>query len=44
MFEFMTENGVMPQEVTRMARNGAGGSVGITVTNLDYRFYRVIIK
>ncbi|MBO4569196.1 MAG: TIGR04076 family protein, partial [Candidatus Methanomethylophilaceae archaeon] len=44
VFEFMTENGVMPQEVTRMARNGAGGSVGITVTNLDYRFYRIIIK
>jgi uncharacterized repeat protein (TIGR04076 family) len=43
-FEFMTENGVMPQEVTRMARNGAGGSAGITVTNLDYRFYRVVIR
>ena len=43
-FELMLENGVMPQEITRMARNGAGGSAGITVTNLDYRFYRVVIR
>ena len=43
-FEFYLENAVMPQEVIRMARNGAGASPSVSVTNIDYRYYRVIIK
>ena len=44
MFEFMVENGVMPQEVTRIVRTGAGGHVAVTTTHVDHRYYRVIVK
>lgn len=44
MFEFMVENGVMPQEVTRIVRTGAGGHVTVTTTHVDHRYYRVIVR
>ncbi|MBR4225695.1 MAG: TIGR04076 family protein [Candidatus Methanomethylophilaceae archaeon] len=44
MFEFALEYGANTSEITRIARKGAGGSVAITVYNMDNRFFRVAIR